>query len=279
MAKDAFHHDLPAYRKAYKDTEFLTREELRPFRLGLELMKPELLQDEQGVTSTIVVFGGARIPDEEAAAERVRTAEAELSKAPDNADAQLRLRIAKNLAAKTRYYDAARELARLVSSSCQIDGHCDFVVVTGGGPGIMEAGNRGASDVAAKSIALNIELPFEQRPNEYITPELCFNFHYFAIRKMHFLMRAKALACFPGGFGTLDELFETLTLIQTKKIAPVPLLLFGKEFWSRLVDFEFLVEEGTISPDDLELFEFVETAAEAWEKIVEFYGIDVPPAQ
>ena len=186
---------------------------------------------------------------------------------PDDPAAQRELEIANRVHAKSRYYDVAREFGRKVSSKCQIDGECDYVVMTGGGPGIMEAANRGAFDVGAKSIGLNIILPDEQNPNPYITPELCFQFHYFAIRKMHFLMRAVALVAFPGGFGTMDELFEALTLVQTGKIQPLPIILFGEEYWRNIVNFEQLVTEGMISPEDLELFEFVETVEEAWQKI------------
>ncbi len=247
----------PSYIKAFVDTEFLMREELRPVRLQLELWKADLTQREQGVLSTIVVFGGSRIYERPAAEARVRAVEAKL------------------LLDRCRYYDDARKLAALVSSECQRNGgFCDYVIVTGGGPGVMEAANRGAHDVGAKSIGLNIVLPFEQEPNRYITPELCFQFHYFAIRKMHFLMRAKALIAFPGGFGTFDELFETLTLIQTKKIKPLPVLLYGREFWERAVNFEFLADEGVISPEDTHLFQYVETPAEAWGIIRKFYEFD-----
>ena len=181
--------------------------------------------------------------------------------------------IARRVLAKSRYYDEAREFGRIVSSTCQRDGHCDFVVVTGGGPGVMEAANRGAFDIGAKSLGFNIVLPHEQVPNPYITPGLCIHFHYFAIRKMHFLMRARALVAFPGGFGTLDELFETLTLVQTGKMPRVPIVLFGREFWERAINLEYLVEEGTIAQEDIRIVSYAETAAEAWEAIARFHGI------
>lgn len=256
--------DHPAYRLAFQDPDFLTREELRPIRLQLELLKPELLQAEHGVESTFVIYGSARIP-EPAAAEALQAA----ARTPEEK------RKADSLAAKARYYDEARRLAQIVSSLPQTgDGKRNFVVVSGGGPSIMEAANRGAHDVGQESVALNIVLPFEQAPNPYVTPELSFNFHYFAIRKMHFLIRARAVAAFPGGFGTMDELFETLTLIQTGKIKRMPVLLFGETFWRRIVDFEALADEGTISHKDLELFNFVETAEEGWQIVADFYGIE-----
>jgi len=235
----------PAYRLAFEDLDFLHRERLRPVRLLLELMKPEVIMGDAGVNSTVVLFGGARVPD------------------PQNAESAR----TKTLAGLSRYYEQARRFAQLVGRECLARGCKAYVVVTGGGPGVMEAGNRGADDVGAPSIGLGIVLPHEQAPNAYVTPELCFNFHYFAIRKMHFLMRARAIAVFPGGFGTLDELFETLTLIQTDRMDPIPVVLFGESFWRRIVNWEALADAGTISPADLELFHFVETAEEAWELI------------
>ena len=226
----------PAYRLAFADRDFMTREELRPVRLQLELLKPQMIMDERGIRSTIVVMGSARIP-----------APGQPGKA----------------AGLSRWYEEARRLARLVTErSLQSYGHED-VVITGGGPGIMEAGNRGAEEAGGDSIGLNIVLPHEQAPNAYVTPDLSFNFHYFAIRKMHFLMRAKAICIFPGGFGTLDEMFESLTLIQTKRMKRVPFLLFGRDWWERVLDWNFLAEEGVINPEDLSLFQFVETAEEA----------------
>jgi uncharacterized protein (TIGR00730 family) len=256
-----------SYRLAYQDTEFILRDELRPVRLQLELLKPELVQHELCIESTVVIFGSSRLPDPESARSRLEAAEKEAEANPDDEAAAARLAGARRALANSRYYDEARELARLISYECQKPDRNTHVVTTGGGGGIMEAANRGAHEAGAKSIGLNIVLPHEQAPNPYITPELSFQFHYFAIRKMHFLMRAKALVAFPGGLGTLDELFETLTLIQTGKIRPIPVLLFGKDFWERLIRFETLVEEGTISPDDLSLFRYAESAHDAWEVI------------
>lgn len=261
-----------SYALAFSDEEFLIhRKELRPIRLQLELMKPELLQRDAKIHSTVVIFGSARIPDQKDAVKKLNQAKFAANRNPDDPRLQRRVSIAENILAKSRYYDEARKLARIISSICQDPNARHFVVVTGGGPGIMEAANRGAHDVKAKSIGLNIVLPMEQFPNPYITPELCFQFHYFAIRKMHFLIRAKALIAFPGGYGTLDELFETLTLLQTRKIKPVPIILLGKAFWEKIINFNALVDEGTIDPEDLELFSYAETAEEAWEIITQFY--------
>jgi uncharacterized protein (TIGR00730 family) len=262
----------PAYRKAYEDDEFMGRDELRPVRLHLELLKPEILQQEQQIASTIVVFGSARTPEPEQARRRLEEAEAALAREPGSERRQRELRLAERMAHNARHYEAAREFSRLVSSTCQIDGHCEYVIVTGGGPGVMEAANRGAHDVGAKSVGLNIVLPFEQQPNPFISPDLSFQFHYFAIRKMHFLMRAKALVAFPGGYGTLDELFETLTLIQTGKAPRVPVVLFDREFWQRVVDFDALLAEGMVSEEDLDLFGFAESPQEAWDRISEFHA-------
>lgn len=232
-----------AYQLAFADDEFLCREDLRPVRLQLELLKPELLMSEYGVESTVVLFGGARIPSPDKK-ETART---------------------QTLADLSAYYEEARIFARKITErSLANESHGrENVIVTGGGPGVMEAGNRGAEEAGGVSIGLNIVLPHEQAPNEYVTPDLCFNFHYFAIRKMHFLMRAAAVAVFPGGFGTLDELFEALTLIQTGRMKPVPFLLFGTEFWNKIIDWEALSDAGTISASDLDLFQFVDTADEA----------------
>ncbi len=240
----------PAYRLAFDDPEFLCRDEMRPVRLQLELQKPELLLADYGVQSTVVLFGGARIP-EPAKKDGART---------------------KTLAELSSFYEEARRFARLVTEKSLAAGGTENVVVTGGGPGVMEAGNRGAAEAGGVSIGLNIVLPHEQAPNGYVTPDLCFNFHYFGIRKMHFLLRARAICIFPGGFGTLDELFEALTLIQTKRMAPVPFLLFGEDFWRRIIDWDALADAGTISEEDLELFRFVETAEEAVEMIDGWVG-------
>ena len=255
-----------SYRLAFTDSAFLLREEMRPVRMQLELLKPELVQNEQGIESTIVIFGSARIvpPD---VAERML---ADASAANDAAA----LAIAQRHVAMARYYEEARRFGRLVTEKSRLL-ETPIYVVTGGGPGIMEAGNRGAFDAGGKSIGLNIVLQHEQVPNPYITPELCFQFHYFALRKMHFLMRSVALVCFPGGFGTLDELFEALTLIQTGKSRRRPVLLFGRAFWSRLINFDQLVETGMISAEDLNLFRFVETAEEAWAALEAEYGFEL----
>lgn len=251
----------PAYRLAFQDMDFLLREDLRPVRFQLELLKPELVIDEAGIASTFVMYGSARIPAPD-------KAQALLDAATDDASRK----IAERLVAKSRYYDVARELGRLASSfSVDTDGRRHFVVCSGGGPSIMEAANRGAADIGAESIGLNIVLPHEQAPNPYVTPRLSLQFHYFALRKMHFLLHARALAAFPGGFGTFDELFELLTLIQTGKIQPIPVLLYGKEFWQRVVDFEALVEEGVVSAKDLDIFTYCETAEEGWECVQRFY--------
>jgi len=228
----------PSYRLAFADEDFLCRPELRPVRLQLELLKPELAMDEHEIESTVVLFGGARIP-EPSKKDTART---------------------ETLAELSRFYDETRKFAQLVTKAS--DGKKN-VIVTGGGPGVMEAGNRGAMEAGGRSIGLNIVLPHEQAPNEYVTPDLCFNFHYFAIRKMHFLMRANAICVFPGGFGTLDELFESLTLIQTGRMQRVPFLLFGRDFWQKIINWDALSEAGTISAEDLDLFQFVETAEEA----------------
>jgi hypothetical protein len=253
-----------SYKLAFQDSDFLLRDELRPVRLQLELLKPELILSEHGVESTIVIFGSARIPDPETAKRRYEALKSELERRPPDARSMKDLERARRAVDNSRYYEEARKLSRLISEHCQCAEDLTHVVITGGGQGIMEAANRGAHDRGAKSIGLNIVLPFEQEPNPYITPDLSFQFHYFAARKMHFLMRAKAAVFFPGGFGTLDELFETLTLVQTKKIDAIPILLFGEEYWHRMIRFETLVEEGTISPEDLDLFEYVETAEKAW---------------
>ena len=254
----------PSYKLAYQDEDFLLRDELRPVRLQLELLKPELIQQEGEIESTIVIFGSARIPDPKTAKLNVEALKKDAKIKIDDPEILRKLAIAKRAVENSKYYNEARELGRLISVNTDFD---KLVVVTGGGPGIMEAANRGAFESGAQSIGMNIVLPFEQQPNPYITPELCFQFHYFAIRKMHLLMRAKSLVVFPGGFGTLDELFETLTLIQTKKIKPMPVLLFGKTFWEKIVNFQALVDEGVISEKDLNMFQFVETAQEAWEMI------------
>ncbi|MGQ0555706.1 MAG: TIGR00730 family Rossman fold protein [Nitrospiraceae bacterium] len=262
-----------SYIPADKDTEFLQRDELRPIRIGLELLKPELIQKEENIQSTIVVFGSARLQEPAAARQALKKVEQEAAQAPYDSGCQRNVAIAKRQLDLATYYDVAREFSRLVSSTCQIDGHCDYVIVTGGGPGIMEAANRGAADVNAKSIGLNITLPHEQHPNPYITPRLSFQFRYFAIRKMHFLIRAKALVAFPGGFGTLDELFETLTLLQTGKTDKVLVVLVGRSFWEGVINWQLLVDCGLIAQTDLDLFHYAETAQEAWDLISRHNGV------
>jgi uncharacterized protein (TIGR00730 family) len=264
----------PSYKLSYTDTDFIMRDELRPVRLQLELMKPEILQQEHGIKATVVVFGGSRVPDEETAQKRLVDAEKLAESDPANEIFRKRAVAARRILAKSHYYEEARKLGRILSETCHARTGCRLVVITGGGPGIMEAANRGAYEAGAKTMGLNIVLPHEQVPNPYITPDLSFQFHYFSIRKMHFLMRAQALVAFPGGFGTLDELFETLTLIQTKKIKPLPVLLFGRQFWEKLLNFDFLVEEGVIAPEDLDIFQFVDTAEEAGRIIFDYFNAD-----
>ena len=251
----------PAYRLAFQDMDFLLREDLRPVRFQLELLKPQLILDEANIASTFVVYGSARIPEPEKA-----KALLELADTPEQK------KIAERLIEKSHYYDVARELAQMVSNfPLDAAGKRHFVVCSGGGPSIMEAANRGARDVGADTVALNIVLPHEQAPNPYVTPSLSMQFHYFALRKMHFLLHARAVAVFPGGFGTFDESFELLTLIQTGKIDPIPVLFYGKKFWQRVVNFEALCEEGVIGPRDLGLFHFVETAEEGWRIVQDFW--------
>jgi hypothetical protein len=262
----------PAYALAFEDDQFLHRRELQPNRLELELMKATLIQDELKIRSTIVLFGSARIPEPLEAARRLADARRALRASPEDPQAARHLAVAERIAAKSRFYEIAREFATIVSTAGQCDERLHYVVCTGGGPGIMEAGNRGAHDAGAKSIGLNITLPHEQEPNPYISPELCFRFRYFAMRKIHFLMRAKALVIFPGGFGTLDELFEMLTLVQTGKVERLPIVLCGREYWRRIVDFDFMVDEGVIDQKDRDLISFAETAVEIWRQISEFYG-------
>src|SRR6478609_9499861 len=254
--------ESPAYKLAFQDSDFLLREDLRPVRFQLELLKPELLLNEAKIASTFVFYGSARIP------------------APDMGDALIAAAtnpeqeaIAERLKAKARYYEVARELARLASRvPVDEEGYHQFVVCSGGGPSIMEAANRGAWEEGRETIGLNIVLPHEQLPNPYVTPELSFQFHYFALRKMHFLLRARAVAVFPGGYGTFDEMFELLTLIQTGKVRPLPILLFGRDYWNRVVNCEAMVEEGVISPHDLDLIHWSEEAVEAWDFVRRFYA-------
>ncbi|MFN4265322.1 MAG: TIGR00730 family Rossman fold protein [Aquabacterium sp.] len=260
-----------SYDLAFADPEFLLHPDLRSVRMQLELLKPEMIQREEGIESTIVMFGSARILPADAAQAKLAQAQA----LPEGEERERAVRQAQRAVDMARFYEEARAFASMVTNhSAQLQ--TPIYVVTGGGPGIMEAGNRGAYEVGGKSIGLNIVLPHEQEPNPYITPRLCFQFHYFALRKMHFLMRSVALVCFPGGFGTLDELFEALTLMQTGKCRHRPVLLFGKEFWTKLINFDHLVDTGMISPGDVHLFRFVETADEAWETLQQVYGLGKP---
>jgi uncharacterized protein (TIGR00730 family) len=256
-----------AYKLAFQDADFLLREDLRPVRFQLELLKPELLMNEAKIGSTFVFYGSARIPEPSMADALVAGATDDTQRA-----------IAERLKSKSHYYDVAHELAQLASNcDCDDEGLRHFVVCSGGGPSIMEAANKGAVEAGAETIGLNIVLPHEQLPNRYVTPDLSFQFHYFALRKMHFLLRARAVAVFPGGFGTFDEFFELLTLIQTGKVRPLPVLLFGREFWERVVNFKALVEEGVIAPHDLDIFHWCEDAKEAWDFVQRFYELDPAP--
>jgi len=264
--------ESPAYRLAFEDPDFIMQHDLRSVRLQLELLKPEFILRAHRIKYTIVAFGGTRIVPAEVARTRLEALEAERVAAGSSPELERRIAVAERVLAKSPYYQAAREFGRLVATENLRAGDEAQVIVTGGGPGIMEAANRGAHDVGAPSIGLNITLPMEQRPNAYITPSLCFRFHYFAIRKMHFLLRAQAMVAFPGGYGTFDELFEALTLMQTGKTRRMPVVLFGREFWQRTVDFQYLADEGVIADADLELFRFAETAAEAWEFIQQFHA-------
>lgn len=256
---------------AYEDVPFLKRDECRPIRLQLEFLKPELIMSEHAIRSTIVLFGSARMLRPEDARKRVEELEEAVAEEPDAEELACELRRARKRLALTRYYEVAREFAARVSRESQDNEKCHYVIMTGGGGGIMEAGNRGAADVGSKSVGLNIKLPYEQVPNPYITPDLCFNFHYFSLRKMHFLLRARALCIFPGGFGTLDELFETLTLIQSGKIDPIPVVLFGQEQWDSIINWQRLVDNEFIAPEDLDIFHYCETADEAWHHIQQFW--------
>ena len=269
--------DSPSYLQADLDVSFLNLDETRGVRLQIDYLKPEMLLEQHGIQHTIVVFGSTRITEPDAAQRRVEGLQAELDADPSDVELQRRLAVARRILAKSHYYDVARDFGRLVSKAgTGLDG-ARLVVMTGGGPGMMEAANRGAFDVNAKSIGLNINLPHEQYPNPYITPELCFRFHYFALRKLHFLLRTRALVAFPGGYGTFDELFETLTLIQTRKIKPVPIVLVGEEYWRQAFNVDFLVAEGVIDAEDRELFWFAENAQEIWDGILHWHEANGTP--
>ena len=263
----------PSYRRADTDFDFLARDDLRGLRLQIDYLKPDLLLDEAGVRQTIVVFGSTRICEHAEASRQVEKLTEALAADPGSKELEHRLAAAKRILAKSHYYDVAREFGRLVSEANANNGHDEHaVIMTGGGPGVMEAANRGAFDAGAKSVGLNIVLPHEQYPNPYITPDLCFSFHYFATRKFHFALRAKALVAFPGGYGTFDELFEILTLVQTQKLKQIPVILVGKDYWQRAVNFDFLAEEGVIASEDRELFWYAETADEIWNGIQAWYA-------
>jgi uncharacterized protein (TIGR00730 family) len=263
--------ESPTYRLAEQDAAFIARADIRGPRLEIEYLKADVILAEQHIDHTIVVYGSTRIPEPGAARRKAEALRASVLAQPGNEQLNLRLLAAERILAKSHYYDVAREFGRLVGEAARGVRSPRLVIMTGGGPGLMEAANRGAFDVGAKSVGLNIELPHEQFPNPYVTPDLCFRFHYFALRKLHLLLRAKALVAFPGGYGTFDELFEVLTLVQTRKIKPIPVILVGEPFWRRAVDFDYLVEEGVIDPEDRELFWFAETAHDIWNGILDWY--------
>lgn len=265
--------DHPSYRLSFADDDFLMQDELRHVRLQLEYLKPQLILEQHQIQATVVVFGSARFLSPEQAQLLLQQAQQQLEQRPDDPDAQLQLKTAQRQLKNSRYYQAAEKFAALVTRHSQQQPEQSLMIISGGGPGVMEAANKGASLAGGQSIGLNIVLPHEQKPNPYITPEFCFRFHYFAIRKMHFLQRARALVAFPGGFGTLDELFETLTLLQTGKATTVPVILYDKSFWTRLINFDLLVEEGLIKPEDLELIQFVDTPEQAWQAICQCYKL------
>ncbi len=262
--------ESPSYLLAEQDTALLARSALRPVRLQLELLKPELAFQEHEIDTTIVVFGSTQIREREQLEQRSQATQEALAANPSDAAALREASIVERLLAKSHYYDESREFARLVVARAQASGS-GYVIVTGGGPGIMEAANRGASDMGAKSVGLNITLPAEQLPNPYITPGLCFRFHYFALRKMHFLLRAKALVAFPGGFGTIDEVFDALTLRQTRRMQEIPVIMYGREYWQRAIDFQFLADEGAIDDAHLRLISYADSPREAWEIIAGFH--------
>jgi uncharacterized protein (TIGR00730 family) len=269
--------DSPSYRQADQDVGFLNLDETRGVRLQIDYLKPEMLLEQHGIQHTIVVFGSTRIREPIAARNKVAALRAELDADPNSTDLQRRLSIAQRILAKSHYYDVARDFGRLVGKAGARSDGSQLVVMTGGGPGMMEAANRGAFDVGAKSIGLNIKLPHEQYPNPYMTPDLSFRFHYFALRKLHFLLRTRALVAFPGGYGTFDELFETLTLVQTRKIKPVPIVLVGEDYWRQAFNVDFLVAEGVIDAEDRELFWFAETAQEIWDGILHWHEANGEP--
>jgi uncharacterized protein (TIGR00730 family) len=269
--------DSPSYCQADQDVSFLQLDETRGVRLQIDYQKPEFLLEQHGIRHTIVVFGSTRIQEPAATQLKVDFLHKQIASDPDNEKLQRDLAVAERVLAKSRYYYVAQEFGRLVGKAGQATGDGQLVIMTGGGPGIMEAANRGAYDVQSKSIGLNINLPHEQYPNPYITPELCFRFHYFALRKLHFLLRTRALVAFPGGYGTFDELFETLTLVQTRKIKPVPIVLVGEDYWRQAFNVDFLVDEGVIDEEDRELFWFAETAQDIWDGILRWHEANGEP--
>jgi uncharacterized protein (TIGR00730 family) len=263
----------PSYRLAELDMDFLGRSEQRPVRMQLELQKTETLLRENNITSTIVVFGGTQVVPKQKALGKLARARERFQSNPQDLLAERAVVRAENTVAKSRFYEEARQFSQIVSSTCQRDGKCDFVVMTGGGPGIMEAANRGAFEIGAKSVGLNIELPHEQEPNPYITPELCFQFSYFALRKFHFILRAAALVVFPGGFGTLDELFNTLTLRQTKRMQEIPIILYGEEYWRQIINFQAMADESVIADEHMDLLQFTDDPQQAWDIIAQFHNV------
>jgi uncharacterized protein (TIGR00730 family) len=267
--------DSSSYRLAEIDVDFIGRPEQRPIRMQLELQKAETVLREHGVRSTVVVFGGTQIVPREQAEARMELARQELAARPNDPRAQRDVARAERILANSHFYDEAREFSRIASCACRDgDGKCDFVVMTGGGPGVMEAANRGAFEIGAKSVGLNIELPHEQEPNPYITPELCLQFHYFAMRKFHLVLRAAALVIFPGGFGTMDELFDALTLRQTGRMQEIPIIMYGSDYWRRIIDFQALADEGVIADAHLDLIHYADAPAEAWRIIEEFHHLN-----
>jgi uncharacterized protein (TIGR00730 family) len=265
--------ESPSYRLAEYDVDFIRRKENRPLRMQLELLKTETLLREHQIDATVVVFGGTQIVPREQAEAVLREARLNAERAPNDPKIRRALERAQRIVDKSRFYDEAREFSRLVSTSTPANGRSKLVIMTGGGPGVMEAANRGAFEIGAKSIGLNIDLPHEQEPNPYITPDLCFQFHYFAMRKFHFILRAAALVVFPGGFGTLDELFDTLCLRQTRRMQQIPIILYGREYWDSVINLNRLADEGVIDDEDLKLVEYAETPHEAWQIIAKFHGL------
>jgi uncharacterized protein (TIGR00730 family) len=271
QSQDLLEH--PSYRLAFADDDFLMQDELRHVRLQLEYLKPQLILEQNQIKATVVVFGSARFVSRQQAERMVAEATTELAQYPEAFELQQKLKDAKRQLKNSAYYEAAAEFSRIVTEHSQSCPDTSLMIISGGGPGVMEAANKGAYQAGGQSIGLNIVLPHEQKPNPYITPQFCFRFHYFAIRKMHFLQRARALVAFPGGFGTLDELFETLTLLQTGKANTVPVILYDKHFWTRLINFDLLVEEGLIKAEDMQLIQFVDTPEQAWQAICECYKL------